>query len=104
MGRLRQGPHPAGCMESQDPRLLASWAADVVGSAQLNPPGQHQPRERWQGCLSHRDSQPGEPPALRGSARAISGLLSPAHAANKALGLHMDWCWEKPFIAFEILL
>lgn len=76
----------------------------MVGPAQLSQPGQHQPRERWQGCCGRRDSQPGELRALQGRARAISGLLSTAHAASKALGWDVDWCWEKLFIAFEILL
>lgn len=98
MGCLQQGPHPAGCMESQGPRLPTNPVAAMVG------PAQHQLREHWQSCHSHHDSRPRELRALQGSARAISGLFSTARAASKALGLDTDWCWEKPFIAFEILL
>lgn len=36
--------------------------------------------------------------------QAAQELFLDCSAASKALGLDVDWCWERPFVASETLL
>lgn len=92
-------------MESWGLWLFADQAAAMVVPHSPANPGSTSPKvSAGRAALAIVTASPRELHALQGKCKAISGLLCTAYANCKALGLDVDWCWEKPFIALEILL
>lgn len=84
--------------------LFADWAAAMVVPHSHANPGSTSPKvSAGRAALAIVTASPGSCMLCR-AVQSHFWAARTAYADCKALGLNMDWCWEKPFIAFEILL